>query len=224
MPGKSQGQRSLAGYSPGGHKELNTTEHTTTKGSDCNSLRGICSSTSFFLCDAGCGVGVTDFSGLFRLVSRSLQREEKIPSHPLVLGLVKPWPWGQLSISEKQKAACCLGNHWARTACASVPRDLRAAKGKGKVVTRPQGAWQAWEGSDGRPGSLQGTRHPVLRAESQFWHCLWCGAGMPMTHFMEPFCDSGPRSHRQSEVGERCWFYQGGLSRLLWFGGPFDLD
>ena len=28
MPGKSNGQRSLAGYSPWGHKELDTTEHT----------------------------------------------------------------------------------------------------------------------------------------------------------------------------------------------------
>ena len=39
-------------------------------------------------------MGVIDFSGLFPSVSRSLQREEKIPSHPLLLGLVKPWPWG----------------------------------------------------------------------------------------------------------------------------------
>ena len=102
-----------------GHKELDITEHSTAKGSDCDSPRGICSFTSFFLCDAGCGVGVTDFSGLFRLVSRSLQREEKIPSHPLVLRLVKPWPWGQLSIGEKRKAACSLGSHRARTAGAS---------------------------------------------------------------------------------------------------------
>ena len=28
LPGKSQGQRSLVGYSPGGCKELDTTEHT----------------------------------------------------------------------------------------------------------------------------------------------------------------------------------------------------
>ena len=28
LPGKSNGQRSLAGYSPWGHKELDTTEHT----------------------------------------------------------------------------------------------------------------------------------------------------------------------------------------------------
>ena len=28
LPGKSQGQRSLAGYSPGGHKELDTMEVT----------------------------------------------------------------------------------------------------------------------------------------------------------------------------------------------------
>ena len=27
LPGKSHGQRSLAGYSPWGHKELDTTEH-----------------------------------------------------------------------------------------------------------------------------------------------------------------------------------------------------
>ena len=102
-----------------------------------------------------------------------------------------------------------------------MPRDPRAAKGKGKVGALPQGAWQAWEGSDGRAGSLQGTWHPVLRAESQFWHCLQYGPGTPMTHFMEPFCDSGPRAHRQRGVGERCWLYQGGISRLLWFGGPF---
>ena len=30
LSGKSHGQRSLAGYSPWGHKESNTTEHTTT--------------------------------------------------------------------------------------------------------------------------------------------------------------------------------------------------
>ena len=29
LPGKSQGQRRLAGYSPWGHKESDTTEHTT---------------------------------------------------------------------------------------------------------------------------------------------------------------------------------------------------
>ena len=28
LPGKSHGQRSLVGYSPWGHKELDTTEHT----------------------------------------------------------------------------------------------------------------------------------------------------------------------------------------------------
>ena len=28
LPGKSRGQRSLAGYSPSGHKELVVTEHT----------------------------------------------------------------------------------------------------------------------------------------------------------------------------------------------------
>ena len=28
LPGESSGQRRLAGYSPWGHKELNTTEHT----------------------------------------------------------------------------------------------------------------------------------------------------------------------------------------------------
>ena len=28
LPGKSRGQRSLLGYSPWGHKELNMTEHT----------------------------------------------------------------------------------------------------------------------------------------------------------------------------------------------------
>ena len=28
LPGKSHGQRSLAGYSPWGHKELDTTDHT----------------------------------------------------------------------------------------------------------------------------------------------------------------------------------------------------
>ena len=28
LPGKSHGQRSLAGYSPQGHKESDTTEHT----------------------------------------------------------------------------------------------------------------------------------------------------------------------------------------------------
>ena len=28
LPGKFHGQRSLAGYSPWGHKELDTTEHT----------------------------------------------------------------------------------------------------------------------------------------------------------------------------------------------------
>ena len=31
LPGKSHGQRSLAGYSPWGHKELNPTEHTRTQ-------------------------------------------------------------------------------------------------------------------------------------------------------------------------------------------------
>ena len=30
LPGKSHGQRSLAGYSPQGHKELDTTDHTHT--------------------------------------------------------------------------------------------------------------------------------------------------------------------------------------------------
>ena len=30
LPGKSQGQRSLAGYSPWGHKELDITEHANT--------------------------------------------------------------------------------------------------------------------------------------------------------------------------------------------------
>ena len=30
LPGESQGQRSLAGYSPWGHKELDMTEHTHT--------------------------------------------------------------------------------------------------------------------------------------------------------------------------------------------------
>lgn len=86
----------------------------------------------------------------------------------------------------------------ARTACASVPRDLRAAKGKWKVVTRPQGAWkclgrlrwQAWQPS--------GTRTICPQSWEPVWHCL-CGAGMPMTHFMEPFCDSGPRSRAKTE-------------------------
>ena len=32
LPGKFQGQRSLAGYSPWGHKELNMTEHACTSG------------------------------------------------------------------------------------------------------------------------------------------------------------------------------------------------
>lgn len=39
-------------------------------------------------------MGVTDFSGLFPSVSCSWQREEKIPSRPLLLDLVKPRPWG----------------------------------------------------------------------------------------------------------------------------------
>ena len=30
LPGESHGQRSLVGYSPWGHKELDTTEHTLT--------------------------------------------------------------------------------------------------------------------------------------------------------------------------------------------------
>ena len=30
LPGKSHGQRSLVGYSPWGHKKLDTTEHTHT--------------------------------------------------------------------------------------------------------------------------------------------------------------------------------------------------
>ena len=33
LPGKSHGQRNLAGYSPWGHKELNTTEHRRTANS-----------------------------------------------------------------------------------------------------------------------------------------------------------------------------------------------
>ena len=37
---------------------------------------------------------VIDFPIPFLSVSCSLQREEERPSHLLLLGLVKPWPWG----------------------------------------------------------------------------------------------------------------------------------
>ena len=38
LPWKSHGQRSLAGYSPGGHKELDTTEHISMHPFQCNSV------------------------------------------------------------------------------------------------------------------------------------------------------------------------------------------
>jgi len=38
LPAESHGQRSLAGYSPWGHKELNTTEETKLRGKPTNKM------------------------------------------------------------------------------------------------------------------------------------------------------------------------------------------
>ena len=54
FPGESHGQRSLAGYSPWGHKELDTTEQLSTAHSTWNSLLGFLKDKFTYLPTAGC--------------------------------------------------------------------------------------------------------------------------------------------------------------------------